>query len=92
NEHFLGIVTLSDVRNIMFQPRLYDRMTVEDIMIGPSAKLTPKMNMAEVMNLFDNTNAVTLPLIDQSGKYLGMLSKQQIFSKYREVLQKFSED
>jgi len=90
--HFEGIVTVSDVRNIMFQPRLYQRMSVEDIMIGPPAKLTPKMNMAEVMNQFDNTNAVTLPLLDQSGKYLGMLSKQQIFSKYRQVLQSFSDD
>ena len=67
-------------------------MTVEEIMIGPPAKLTPTMNMAEVMNQFDNTNAVTLPLIDQSGKYLGMLSKQQIFSTYRKVLQSFSDD
>lgn len=90
--HFLGIVTVSDVRNIMFQPRLYQRMTVEEIMIGPPAKLTPKMNMAEVMNIFDNTSAVTLPLVDQGGKYVGMLSKQQIFSKYRQVLQRFSDD
>ena len=90
--HFLGIITINDVRNIMFQPRLYHRMTVEEIMIGPPAKLNPTMNMAEVMNQFDNTNAVTLPLIDQSGKYLGMLSKQQIFSTYRKVLQSFSDD
>lgn len=92
DNRFLGIITINDVRNIMFQPRLYQRMKVEDIMIGPPAKLTPSMNMAEVMNQFDNTNAVTLPLLDKTGKYLGMLSKQQIFSKYRSVLQSFSED
>ena len=92
DNHFLGIITINDVRNIMFQTRLYKRMTVEDIMIGPPAKLTPTMNMAEVMNQFDNTNAVTLPLLDNTGKYLGMLSKQQIFSTYRKVLQSFSED
>ena len=92
DDHFLGIITINDVRNIMFQPRLYQRMTVEEIMIGPPAKLTPSMNMAEVMNQFDNTNAVNLPLLDNTGKYLGMLSKQQIFSTYRKVLQDFSED
>ena len=92
DDHFLGIVTINDVRNIMFQQRLYQRMTVEEIMIGPPAKLTPSMNMAEVMNQFDNTNAVNLPLLDNSGKYLGMLSKQQIFSTYRKVLKSFSED
>ena len=90
--HFLGIVTLDDIRNIMFQPRLYDRMSVQDIMIGPLAKIHPEMNMAEVMNLFDNTNAWSLPLIDQSGTYLGMLSKSHIFKSYREMLTKFSED
>jgi len=90
--HFVGIVTLDDIRNIMFQPRLYDRLKVEDIMIGPLARIRPEMNMAEVMNLFDNTNAWSLPLIDQSGKYLGMLSKSHIFRNYREMLKTFSED
>lgn len=90
--HFEGMVTLNEIRNIMFQTRLYDRLTVEEIMIGPAAKVHPDMNMAEVMNLFDTTNAWDLPLIDQSGKYLGMLSRQHIFTTYRNVLKTFSED
>jgi CIC family chloride channel protein len=90
--HFLGIVTLDDIRNIMFQPRLYERMKVEDIMIGPLARIRPEMNMAEVMNLFDNTNAWSLPLIDQSGRYLGMLSKSHIFRNYHALLKSFCED
>jgi len=90
--HFVGIVTLDDIRNIMFQPRLYERMLVQDIMIGPLAKVTPDMNMAEVMNLFDNTNAWSLPLIGNSGTYLGMLSRNHIYNNYRSVLKTFSED
>ncbi|MDO4497432.1 MAG: CBS domain-containing protein, partial [Bacteroidales bacterium] len=90
--HFIGIVTLDDIRNIMFQPRLYERMLVQDIMIGPLAKVNPEMNMAEVMNLFDNTNAWSLPLIDKSGKYIGMLSRNHIYNNYRSVLKTFSED
>ena len=88
----IGVVQLDDIRNIMFQPRLYERMTVADIMIGPLAKIHPDMNMAEVMNLFDNTNAWSLPLIDQSGQYIGMLSKSHIFKNYRSLLKDFSED
>lgn len=89
---FLGIVTLDDIRNVMFQQRLYDRMMVEDLMIGPKGKILPTMNMAEVMNLFDNTDALTLPVIDNQGKYLGMLSRQHIYATYREMLKEFSED
>ena len=90
--YFEGVVTLDDIRNIMFQPRLYQRMTVADIMIGPLAKVHPDMNMAQVMNLFDNTNAWSLPLIDKTGLYIGMLSKQHIFNTYRSVLKTFSDD
>lgn len=89
---FVGIVTLNDLRNIMFQPRLYERMSVEDIMIGPKGKVTPEMNMADVMNLFDSTDAWTLPVIDNQGHYLGMLSRQHIYATYRKLLLKFSED
>lgn len=89
---FVGIVTLNDMRNIMFQPRLYERMLVEDIMIGPKGKITPDMNMAEVMNLFDTTDAWTLPVLDNQGKYMGMLSRQHIYETYRSLLRQFSED
>ena len=89
---FVGVVTLNEIRNIMFQPRLYERMTVADIMIGPKGKVQPEMNMAEVMNLFDSTDAWTLPVIDQQGKYLGMLSRQNIYATYRRLLLEFSED
>lgn len=89
---FVGVVTLNDLRNIMFQPRLYERMTVEEIMIGPKGKVTPNMSMAEVMNLFDTTNTWTLPVIDKQGKYIGILSRQIIYARYRSLLLNFSED
>lgn len=89
---FLGIVTLNEIRNVMFQQRLYHRMKVADIMIGPPAKVNPRMNMAEVMNLFDTTNAWNLPVIDNAGMYCGMLQKNKIFTTYRKVLKHFSDD
>lgn len=89
---FVGVVTLNEIRNIMFQHRLYERMKVEDIMIGPKGKITEEMNMAEVMNLFDTTDAWTLPVLDKQGHYLGMLSRQHIYATYRQLLLTFSED
>lgn len=89
---FVGMVTLDEIRNVMFQSRLYERLHVSDLMIGPLGKVHPEMNMAEVMNLFDTTGAWDLPLIDRSGHYAGMLSRQHIFNTYRNVLRSFSED
>jgi CIC family chloride channel protein len=50
------------------------------------------MNMAEVMNLFDTTGAWTLPVIDNQGKYVGMMSRQHLYETYRALLKQFSED
>ncbi len=89
---FLGIITINEMRNIMFQPRLYERMRVSDLMIGPPAVVSPDMSMVQVMNLFDTTGIWNLPLVDNSGHYLGMLQKTKIYTTYRHVLQDFSED
>ena len=48
NNKFMGIVQLNDIRNIMFQPRLYSRMRVRDFMISPPAKI----EIRDIMVLF----------------------------------------
>ncbi|MDO5570377.1 MAG: chloride channel protein [Bacteroidales bacterium] len=91
NGKFLALVLLNDIRNIMFQPRLYNKMKVKQFMISPPAKLEVGMSMEEVMKIFDNTNAWNLPVVE-NGKYIGFVSKAKIFSSYRKVLRHFSED
>lgn len=91
NNKFLGIVLLNDIRNIMFQPRLYDRMKVKEFMISPPAKIEIGMQMEDVMNLFDDTNAWNLPVVEK-GYYIGFVSKAKIFNSYRKVLKHFSEE
>ncbi len=88
---FLGIVLLNDIRNIMFQQRLYERMRVRQFMISPPGKIEVGMPMEKVMNLFDDTNAWNLPVVE-NGKYIGFVSKAKIFNSYRTVLKNFSND
>ena len=87
-----GILLLYEVRNIMFQPRLYDRFTVQQLMTAPPAILLNTMPMEKVMETFEDTGAWNLPVVDAEGHYLGMVSKSKIFSSYREVLVRFSEE
>lgn len=91
NNKFLGIVLLNDIRNIMFQPRLYGKMMVKQFMISPPAKIEVGMPMEKVMNLFDDTNAWNLPVVEE-GIYIGFVSKAKIFNSYRKVLKHFSEE
>lgn len=87
-----GVMPLDEVRNIMFRPELYSRFTVQKLMMFPPAKIIMSMPMGEVMDIFENTGAWNLPVIDDKGKYVGFVSKSKIFSSYRRVLVHFSEE
>ena len=87
-----GILLLDEVRNIMFQPRLYNRFTVKDLMNSPQAVLTDTMPMEKVMEVFEDTGAWNLPVVDSHKKYLGFVSKSKIFESYRHVLVHFSDE
>jgi CIC family chloride channel protein len=92
NEELIGVVLLDDIRNIMFRQELYHRFTVEKLMTSVPAKLYDSDSMEQVMQIFDDTQAWNLPVVDSDGKYLGFVSKSKIFNSYREVLVQFSED
>jgi chloride channel protein, CIC family len=87
-----GVLLLDDIRNIMFRPELYDRFTVQKLMVSPPAKLRIDASMEEVMRVFDVTNAWNLPVINELGQYMGFVSKSKIFNSYRKVLVHFSDE
>jgi CIC family chloride channel protein len=88
----LGILLLDEVRNIMFRPELYQRFTVRKLMISPPATINHKLAMEKVMQLFEDTGAWNLPVVDDSKRYIGYVSKSKIFSSYRHVLVHFSDE
>jgi CIC family chloride channel protein len=90
--HLKGILLLDEVRNIMFQPRLYRRFTVGQLMTSPLAILRFDMPMDKVMETFEDTGAWNLPVVDAERRYLGFVSKSKIFNSYRHVLVHFSEE
>ncbi|MBQ7632233.1 MAG: chloride channel protein [Paludibacteraceae bacterium] len=87
-----GLLLLDEVRNIMFQPRLYKRFTVEQLMTSPYAILKADMPMEKVMEIFEDTGAWNLPVVDAQKRYIGFVSKSKIFNSYRHVLVHFSEE
>ncbi len=88
-----GVVLLDDIRNIMFRPELYDRFNVQKFMISPPAKIKITLPMEKIMQIFDDTNAWNLPVIDDAGKYIGFVSKSKIFNAYRNILvENFSDE
>lgn len=88
---FLGVVTLEEIRNIMFRSELYNRFNVQKLMVSPPATVSIDESMDAVMKKFEQTHAWNLPVLD-GDKYVGYVSKSKIFSAYRDVLVEFSSD
>ena len=82
----LGIVLLDNIRNIMFRPELYNRFHVSKFMVSAPAKIVVNTPMDQIMQIFDDTKAWNLPVVDETGRYMGFMSKSKIFNSYREVL------
>ncbi len=88
---FVGVITLDDVREIMFKQELYTKIFVENLMFKPLASVSPNENLESVMNKFTETNYWNLPVLN-NGIYVGFISKSKLFNAYREMLLYFSEE
>jgi CIC family chloride channel protein len=86
-----GMVKLSEVKNLIFEPDLYDSVKVKDIMYMPEFFISPFDSMEIVAEKFESSSRYNLAVIDE-GKYLGFISRAVVFSKYRKTLQNVSNE
>ncbi|PLX18510.1 MAG: chloride channel protein [Marinilabiliales bacterium] len=87
----LGIVFINDIREIMFKREKYDKVYVHELMFMPSPLVSPNESMEDVAMKFKISNHYNLPVVD-NGKYVGFVSRANVFSAYRNLLKKFSEE
>lgn len=85
-ERFTGIIELNDIKQKLFQPDLFDRVSVKSMMKKPAAILYASQDMHSVMEKFDVTQSWYLPVINHEQKFIGFISKTKLFNKYREIL------
>lgn len=89
--NFYGIVIMDQIRHIMFQPELYESTKVRDLMFHPSNIIELSDDMETVAGKFQHSGKYNLIVLDK-GKYVGFISRANMFSHYRQLLKDFSED
>lgn len=82
----LGIIDITRIRHIIFRTELYTRFTVRQLMLQPSAVLSDREPMSEVMRKFEETDAAQLPVVDVNGVLVGYISRTKIYSMYRKIV------
>lgn len=85
-EKFAGIIELNDIKQKLFQPEQFDKVTVKALLKKPPAILYTDHDMHTVMEKFDVTQSWYLPVLNKERKFVGFISKTKLFNKYREIL------
>ncbi|MGK7393054.1 MAG: chloride channel protein [Candidatus Cyclobacteriaceae bacterium M3_2C_046] len=80
-----GIITLDDVRDIIFEEESRKNITISSLMHQPPGQVSLFESMESVMEKFEESGAWNLPVID-GGKYVGFVSKSRIFNAYRKKI------
>ncbi len=90
DNNFVGLIFLDRVRHIMFKPEVYDEVLVRNLMFVPTTIVNYTDRMEEVAHKFQHSGKYNLVVLND-GKYMGFVSRANVFSKYREMLKEFSE-
>jgi len=90
-KQFLGILTINDIRSIMFDKDKYDTVKVESLMHAGSDIIYYETDNAEdILNKFKQTGAWNLVVL-KDGKYFGFISKSRLLTAYRRKLINFTQ-
>jgi CIC family chloride channel protein len=89
--NFLGVVFINEIRNIMFSTELYDNTYVRNLMFMPDTIINIDATMEDVAMKFNETSHYNLPVLN-NGKYVGFVSRANVFSSYRNLVKEFSQE
>ena len=83
---YLGIVTINDIRSIMFDKDLYAKVNVRSLMhSGSDIIYYEKDSAEEILNKFKRCGAWNLVVL-KNNKYFGFISKSRLLTAYRRKL------
>lgn len=80
-----GMLKMNDIRNIMFEQDLYDKITVQELMYMPEFFISPNDSIEVIADKFKSCGRYNLAVIDD-GKYIGFISRARVFSVYRDIM------
>ncbi len=85
NGKMVGMIKMNDIRNLMFEQDLYEKISVRDLMYMPEFFISPNDPMDIVVEKFKSCGRYNLAVLDD-GKYIGFISRARVFSVYRDTM------
>jgi CIC family chloride channel protein len=92
DDTFRGIVVLDDVRHLLFKIEYYNKIKVIDFMrYSPHFIADINDDMEKIINKFRGSDRYTI-IITDNGKFVGAMSRANVFAAYQRYMESVSEE
>jgi CIC family chloride channel protein len=91
HNNLLGVITLDDVRAILFNKDVQNDLSIEQLMKIPPGIVHPQDDMLTIIQVFDKTDIWQVPVVDEEDKFVGFISKSNVLMRYRDLLKEYSD-
>jgi CIC family chloride channel protein len=83
----VGLISLNNIRSYMFEEHIYPLLIAKDIMQEDFISVHPDQSLADVLRLFDLTDAEMLPVVDKRAKrtLTGVIYRDELMRWYRKA-------
>ncbi|MFT4177608.1 MAG: ClcB-like voltage-gated chloride channel protein [Luteolibacter sp.] len=76
---YLGAICLHDIKSYLDEPELESLVIAQDVMRDDHPCLRPDMSMAEALDFFGASQSERLPVTDEKGVFLGVVTKTDVW-------------
>ncbi len=91
DDSFLGLISLPSFKSIILDEEKYKHITAQEIMEKPKVVVDVNDTMSEVAHRLQTNGLFNVVVLDGK-KYVGFVSRANVFSSYRRIIRKFSDD
>lgn len=89
---FKGVLVLDDVRSLLFHQEYYDKIKVASYMrYSPMFIADIREPLEKIVQKFIGSDRYNIVMVDK-GKYLGFISRANVFATYRSYVKEFSNE
>lgn len=94
DDKLLGIIALDDVKEHIFRPELYRECKVDELMrvMSESEIICISDTPSQLVDKFKVGDLYNLVVVDEEGRYMGFMSRANMFSAYRKFVSSVSEE
>jgi CIC family chloride channel protein len=86
NSRLLGMLSVTSLRGVIFDEVVRRITPVDTVMDTSLPVLKSESSLLEATELFEDSGAWVLPVVDADGVFIGTVSKSMLFDRYRREL------